>query len=129
MAGQPLYHPASAAGRDSCVPAAPAAAERAAAAHPHPRAGQVGQVDHAPVGEGQHEARRGVADGEDGIDLVEILAGIAFFGLHLLAAATAIAALELVVARMRVFRVVEFLGAAFILAVLAVVFRFVTEAS
>ncbi len=71
----------------------------------------------------------GIADGEDGIDLVEILAGIAFFGLHLLAAATAIAVLELVVARMRVFRVVEFLGAAFILAVLAVVFRFVTEAS
>ena len=58
----------------------------------------------------------GIADAEDGIDLVEILAGIAFFGLHLLAAATAIAVLELVVARMRVFRVVEFLGAAFILA-------------
>lgn len=71
----------------------------------------------------------GLADAEDGLGLPELGIGIGVFGLHLLAAATAIAVFELAIARMRVFRVVEFLGAAFILAVLAVVFRFVTEAS
>ena len=71
----------------------------------------------------------GLADAEDGLDLAELAGGIAVFGLHLLGAAVAIAVFELAIARMRIFRVVEFLGAAFILAVLAVVFRFVTEAS
>ncbi len=71
----------------------------------------------------------GVASAEDGLDFLEVFTGIAIFGLHLLVAAILIAAVELAIAKMRVFRVVEFLGAAFILAVLAVVFRFVTEAS
>lgn len=71
----------------------------------------------------------GVASAEDGLDFLEVLTGIAIFGLHLLVAAILIAVVELAIAKMRVFRVVEFLGAAFILAVLAVVFRFVTEAS
>ncbi|MBL8690108.1 MAG: NADH-quinone oxidoreductase subunit H [Rhodospirillaceae bacterium] len=71
----------------------------------------------------------GMASAEDGLDFLEVLAGIAVFGLHLLVAAILIAAVELAIAKMRVFRVVEFLGGAFILAVLAVVFRFVTEAS
>lgn len=71
----------------------------------------------------------GIADAEDGLDVIEILGGIGIFGLHLLAASVAIAVFELAIAKMRIFRVVEFLGAAFILAVLAVVFRFVTEAS
>lgn len=71
----------------------------------------------------------GMASAEDGLDFLEVLAGIGVFGLHLLVAAILIAAVELAIAKMRVFRVVEFLGGAFILAVLAVVFRFVTEAS
>ena len=71
----------------------------------------------------------GVASAEDGLDFLEVFTGIAIFGLHLLVAAILIAAVELAIAKMRVFRVVEFLGTAFILAVLAVVFRFVTEAS
>lgn len=71
----------------------------------------------------------GVATAEDGLDFLELLGGIAVFALHLLIAAVLIAVFELMIAKMRVFRVVEFLGAAFILAVLAVVFRFVTEAS
>lgn len=71
----------------------------------------------------------GIASAEDGLDFIELAAGIAIFGLHLVIAATLIALFELAIAKMRVFRVVEFLGAAFILAVLAVVFRFVTEAS
>jgi formate hydrogenlyase subunit 4 len=71
----------------------------------------------------------GLASAADGVDLAELAAGIAVFLLHLLAAAVLLAVFELSIAKMRVFRVVEFLGAALILAVLAVVFRFVTDVS
>ncbi|MSP48354.1 MAG: formate hydrogenlyase [Alphaproteobacteria bacterium] len=71
----------------------------------------------------------GLAVAADGFDFAELLGGMAVFVLHLLAAALLIAVFEVSVAKMRVFRVVEFLGAAFILAVLAVVFRFVTDVS
>ncbi|MBM3548882.1 MAG: formate hydrogenlyase, partial [Alphaproteobacteria bacterium] len=70
----------------------------------------------------------GLATGE-GLDLLELGGGLIVFLLHLLIAAVVIAVFEVSIAKMRVFRLVEFLGAALILAVLAVVFRFVTDAS
>jgi len=66
---------------------------------------------------------------ESGLDLLDLGGGLLVFLIHLLAAAVLIAIFEVSIAKMRVFRVVEFLGAAFILAVLAVVFRFVTDVS
>jgi len=70
----------------------------------------------------------GLAAG-DVLDLLELGGGLLIFLLHLLVGAAVIAIFEVSIAKMRVFRVVEFLGAALILAVLAVVFRFVAEAS
>jgi formate hydrogenlyase subunit 4 len=70
----------------------------------------------------------GVATG-DGLDLLDLASGLAVFLLHLLVGAAVLALFEVSIAKMRVFRVVEFLGAALILAVLAVIFRFVTDAS
>jgi formate hydrogenlyase subunit 4 len=71
----------------------------------------------------------GLAQHVDGLGLSEMAAGLAVFALHLLAGAVLLAVFEVSVARMRIFRVVEFLGAALILALLAVIFRFVTDVS
>ena len=71
----------------------------------------------------------GLAESADGLDPVELAIGLAVFVLHLGLAAALLAVFELSIAKMRVFRVVEFLGAAFILAILAVMFRFVTDVS
>lgn len=66
---------------------------------------------------------------EDGFDLGGLAIGLAVFALHLLIAAAVIAVLDVSIARMRIFRVIEFVGSALMLAVLAVIFRFVTGAS
>jgi formate hydrogenlyase subunit 4 len=71
----------------------------------------------------------GLADARAGLEPVDVAIGLAVLTLRLLFAALALAVFELSIARMRVFRAVEFLGAALILALLAVVFRFVTEMS
>lgn len=71
----------------------------------------------------------GLADAEDGLDLAELAGSVAALLLKLSVGAVALAAFELAIARMRIFRVVEFLGAAFLLALLAVIFRFVTDVS
>lgn len=71
----------------------------------------------------------GLAQHDDGLGLSEMAGGLAVFALHLAAGAVLLAVFEISVARMRIFRVVEFLGAALILAMLAVIFRFVTDVS
>ena len=71
----------------------------------------------------------GLADARHGLDLVDVAIGLLALLLRLILAAFALAVFEISIAKMRVFRVVEFLGAALILALLAVVFRFVTEVS
>ncbi len=71
----------------------------------------------------------GLAAAEEGLDLAELAIGLAVFVLHLALAAVVLAIFEVCIAKMRVFRVVEFLGAALILALLAVMFRFVSDIS
>jgi formate hydrogenlyase subunit 4 len=71
----------------------------------------------------------GLVDTSEGVDLGETAVGLGVYLVHLVVAAVAIAVFETSIAKMRVFRVVEFLGAALILAVLAVMFRFVTDVS
>jgi formate hydrogenlyase subunit 4 len=67
----------------------------------------------------------GLALKEAGI--LDYLAGYGLFVLHLAVAALALSVFETAIAKMRVFRVGEFLGAALILALLAVIFRFVSD--
>jgi formate hydrogenlyase subunit 4 len=59
--------------------------------------------------------------------LLDYLLGYAIFLGHLAGAALVLAVFETAIAKMRVFRVGEFLGAALILALLAVIFRFVSD--
>jgi formate hydrogenlyase subunit 4 len=66
-----------------------------------------------------------LADGTAGP--LDYLLGYAGFVAHLALAAVVLAVFETSIAKMRVFRVGEFLGAALILALLAVIFRFVSD--
>ncbi|MBI3496418.1 MAG: NADH-quinone oxidoreductase subunit H [Proteobacteria bacterium] len=63
----------------------------------------------------------------EGAGLADYAVGYAVFVLHLGFAGLALAVFETSIAKMRVFRVGEFLGAALILALLAVIFRFVSD--
>lgn len=65
---------------------------------------------------------------QPGGGVLAILAGLAAFALKMLAVGLALASFETAIAKMRVFRVADFLGGALLLALLGTIFLYVSEA-